>query len=142
MTTKLYQCAASAGNQVRLQCITASSREYALGWAHSEFQKAEGFAPRTVSAAEVNNASIRKAMPAVLSEKIEVGFRSTGATLVDDTIVFHVVYKSDDPASIAHKMAEIEEECSEQEFVAALQVVMSNCAFLKNMKNNSPDESK
>lgn len=136
MTTKLYQCIATGGTQVRLKCLLASSREYALGWAHSDFQKAEGFSPKSVEAVEIDSTAIRKAMPGALSEKIEVGFRSTGVTVIDDTIVFHVTYKSCDPAAIAHQMAEIEEECSEEEFTAALKIVMSNCAFLKDIKNS------
>ena len=136
MTTKLYHYVAVGNQQIHVGCLTADSREYAVGWTYSKFKNAEGFKPDSVEVLEVEGSSIRKAMPAALSEKIEVGQRSTGATLVDDTIVFHVAIKSNDPASIAHQIAEIEEECSEEEFTAALKIVMSNCAFLKSLKNN------
>ena len=135
MTTKLYQYVSSGGNQVRMGCSTAESKEYMIGWVYSEFEKAEGFKPSNVEVVEVVGNEIRRTMPGILSEKIEIGQRSAGATLVDDTIVFHVAIKSSDPAAIARQMGEIERDCTEEEFTAALKIVMSGCAFLKDMKS-------
>lgn len=139
MTTKLYYYIATGrrhGIEVTTGSMLAPSKENVIGIAYSTFEKRNGFKPEAVEVVEITKEEIRGAMPGALSAHIGNGMRSVTATLADDTIVFHVAFKSADPAAIAHAMAEVEKQPTEEEFMEALKIVMGNCPFLKDFKND------